>query len=200
MYLAVNCSPPHRSETNQYKSADLNHNSACPASRGPCSRVPPVPVPLVNNRKGSLLPPAVPSALRPVGVPVVPPRRRPAATVAAAAAGEVNRIQRAHSLPVKYRYHSGHPSNATLSHQHRKPPATPHSVWFGGHRAQQQEACACQAAALACEAFLTNDPASAAVSCETLNIEQAAGDVKGQRVAASLRSGSPPNILQHVLL
>lgn len=103
----------------------MNHNSACLASRGPCSGVPPVHVPLVNNRKGSLLPPAMPSALRQVGarVPVIPPRRRPAAAVAAA--GEVNRIQRARSLPVKYRYHSGHPSNTTLSHQHRKPPAAP---------------------------------------------------------------------------
>lgn len=128
LYLAVNCSPPDRSKTYQNKSADINHNSACLASRGPCRGVPPVSVPLVNNRKGSLLPPAVPSALRQVGagVPVVPPRRRPTAAVAAAAAaGEVNRIQRARSLPVKYRYHPGLPSNATLSHQHRKPPAAP---------------------------------------------------------------------------
>lgn len=129
LYLAVNCSPLNCPATYQNKSADLNHNSACPASRGPCSGgPPPVSVPLVNNRKGSLLPPAVPSALRlstmGTGAPVIPPRRRPAAAVAAAA-GEASRIQRARSLPVKYRYHSGHPSNATLSHKHRKPPPPP---------------------------------------------------------------------------
>ncbi|XP_036382582.1 calcium-activated potassium channel subunit alpha-1 isoform X3 [Megalops cyprinoides] len=53
------------------------------------------PVPLVNNRKGSLLLPSDPS-LR-LGL------TRP---------GEEGRLQRARSLPVKYRYH---PSNAMLS-------------------------------------------------------------------------------------
>lgn len=123
-YLAENCSPPNHPETYCYKSADLNHNSTCLASRGPSSGVPPVSVSLVNNRKGSLLPPALPTALRQVGtgIPIVPPRRRPAASVAA---GEVSRIQGVRSLPVKYRYHSGHPSYAMFSLQHSKPPAAP---------------------------------------------------------------------------
>lgn len=48
---------------------------------------------------------------------------------------------------------------------------------------------------VACVAFLTNDPVCAAVSCETLNIEQPEQDVKGQCVGASLSSGSPPHTL-----
>lgn len=42
---------------------------------------------------------------------------------------------------------------------------------------------------LTCVAFFTNDPVCAAVSCETLNIEQAEQDVKGSGVGASLSTG-----------
>lgn len=69
-----------------YLSAHLNHHLE--NSRGQQST--PELVPLVNNRKGSLLP---------------PPRKRHLAQ-----AEDGKRLQRAQSLPVKYRYH---PSNAT---------------------------------------------------------------------------------------
>ncbi|XP_049916142.1 calcium-activated potassium channel subunit alpha-1 isoform X1 [Epinephelus moara] len=109
----VNDGPLTQSPPYQYKSAKLNHNSASEVCRGPRSRI--VSVPLVNNRKGSLLPPAEPSALRlsfmgsgdlgQVGrLPGVPE--------------EASRLQRARSLPVKYRYHPSHSNNATLSHRH----------------------------------------------------------------------------------
>lgn len=129
LHLAVNNSPliqPYR-----YKSAKLNHTSASEVCKGPRSGVAALSVRLVNNRKGSLLPPAEPSALRlsfvgsedsgQVGHP-------PGVTE------EVSRLQRARSLPVKYRYHPGHSSNATLSQRqckgHIPPhPSYPQRVW-----------------------------------------------------------------------
>lgn len=192
LHLAVNDGPLIQSATYQYKSAKPNRNSASEVSRGPCSGVAPVSVPLVNNRKGSLLPPAEPSALRlsfmgsgdlgQVG-------QRPGA------AEEASRLQRARSLPVKYRYHSSHSSNATLSHRHCKGHLPPPPLGVFGRpelNKSTTKACACQAGVVACVAFLTNDPVCAAVSCETLNIEQPEQDVKGQCVGASLSSGSPP--------
>jgi len=52
-------------------------------------------------------------------------------------------------------------------------------------------ACACQPGVVACVAFFTNDPECAAVSCETLNIEQDEQDVKGPSVEVSLSTGGP---------
>lgn len=191
LHLAVNDSPLIQPSTYQYKSAKLNHNSASEVCRGPRSGVAAVSVPLVNNRKGSLLPPAVPSALRlnfmglgdlsQVGqLPMV--------------AEEASRLQRARSLPVKYRYHPSHSNHATLSHRsckgHLPPPLG--VLCRPELNNSTTKACACQAGVVACVAFLTNDPVCAAVSCETLNIEQAKQDVKGQCVGASLSAGSPP--------
>ncbi|CAB1343840.1 unnamed protein product [Coregonus sp. 'balchen'] len=68
-------------------------------------------VPLVNNRKGSLLPPGVGLGLGPHGglrFSISGPSRGDGAGRALA---EQSRLNRARSLPVKYRYH---PSNATL--------------------------------------------------------------------------------------
>lgn len=191
LHLAVNDGPLIQSTTYQYKSAKLNHNLASEVSRGPCSGVAAVSVPLVNNRKGSLLPPAEPSPLRlslmgsgdlgQVG-------QRPGA------AEEASQLQRARSLPVKYRYHSSHSSTATLGHRQCKGHLPPPLGVFGRPELSNSttEACACQSGVVACVAFLTNDPVCAAVSCETLNIEQAEKDVKSQCVGASLSSGSPP--------
>ncbi|KAI3365196.1 hypothetical protein L3Q82_010293, partial [Scortum barcoo] len=111
----VNNGPLIQSSSYQYKSAKPNHSSASEVCKGPHSGVAVVSVPLVNNRKGSLLPPANPPALRlsfmgsgdlgQVG-------RLPGV------AEEASRLQRARSLPVKYRYHPSHSNNATLSHRH----------------------------------------------------------------------------------
>ncbi|KAA8581475.1 hypothetical protein FQN60_003056 [Etheostoma spectabile] len=113
LHLAVNNGPIIQSSIDQFKSAKLN-NSASEVCWGPRSGVT-VSVPLVNNRKGSLMPPAVPSALRlsfmgsgdlgQVG-------RLPGV------AEEASRLHRACSLPVKYRYHPSHSNKATLSHRH----------------------------------------------------------------------------------
>lgn len=186
LHLAVNDGPLIQSATYQYKSAKLNHNSACEVSRRPCSGLAPVSVPLVNNRKGSLLPPTEPSALRLSFMGSADLGRvaqRPGAADAA------SRLQRARSLPVKYRYHS---SNTTLSHRHCKGHPPPPLGVSGRPELNSgtTKACPCQAGVVACVAFLTNDPVCAAVSCETLNIEQTKQDVKGQCVGAS--SGSPP--------
>lgn len=202
LHLAVNNGPLIQSSYYQYKSANLNHNSASEVCRGPRSGVAVVSVPLVNNRKGSLLPPAEPPALR-------------LSFMGSGDLGQVGRLpgvaeeaswlQRARSLPVKYRYHPSHSNNATLSHRHCKghlPPSPPLGV-FGRPVLNNSttKACACQAGVVACVAFLTNDPVCAAVSCETLNIEQAKQDVKGQCVGASLSSGSPQyfNIFHYVV-
>lgn len=117
LHLAVNNGPLIQSSSYQCKSAKLSHNTASEVCRGPRSGVAVVSVPLVNNRKGSLLPRAEPPALRlsfmgsgdlgQVG-------RLPAV------AEEASLLQRARSLPVKYRYHPSHSNNATLSHRHCK--------------------------------------------------------------------------------
>ena len=142
-------------------------------------------VPLVNNRKGSLLP----LSFRGSG-DLGQAGRLPGVSE------ESSRLQRARSLPVKYRYHPSHSNNATLSHRHCKGPPFPLLPFgvFGRPELNNSttKACACQAGVVACVAFLTNDPVCAAVSCETLNIEQAERDVKGQCVGASLSTGSPP--------
>ena len=153
---SVNNGPLILSADYQYNSAKLNHSSASVVCRGPRSGVAVVSVPLVNNRKGSLLPPAKPPALR-LGI---------------TGSGDLSRLPRARSLPVKYRYHPSHSNNGTLSRRHCK--AHPPLGVFGRPVLNNStEACACQAGVVACVAFLTNDPVCAAVSCETLNIEQA---------------------------
>lgn len=170
-----------QSDGSQYKSAVLNHSSAPEVSRGRCCEVAAASVPLVNNRKGSLLPRS--------GDPNQARQWR-------GAPEEASRLQRAHSLPVKYRYHPGHAGSATLGHKHRKgnhlllPPRPPLGA-CGSNRSTN--ACTRRAAVAACVAFFTNDPPRAAVSCATLNIEQAAQNVKGRRVCADNPppSGSP---------
>lgn len=118
LHLAVNDAPLIHSSSYQYKSAKLNHNSASEICRGTRSGVTAVSVPLVNNRKGSLLPSAEPSTLRlsfmgslgQVGqVGQLP-----------GVVEEASRLQRARSLPVKYRYHPSHANIAILSHRHCK--------------------------------------------------------------------------------
>ncbi|KAM8730684.1 calcium-activated potassium channel subunit alpha-1-like isoform 5-T5 [Acanthopagrus schlegelii] len=100
---SVNDSSIIQSSTYQYKSAKLNHNLAGGVYRESAA----VSVPLVNNRKGSLLPPSFRGSgdLGQAG-------RLPGV------AEESSRLQRARSLPVKYRYHPSHSNNATLSHRH----------------------------------------------------------------------------------
>lgn len=181
-----------QSTTYQYQSAKPNHSLASEVSRGPCSGVAAVSVPLVNGCKGSFLPPAEPPPLRLSSMgsgDLGQVGQRPGP------AEEASQLQGACSLPVKSRHYS---STAALGHSqpkghHTTPPSPPLSV-FGGPELSNSttDACACQSEVVACVAFLTNDPVCAAVSCETLNIEQAERDVKGQCVGASLSSGSPP--------
>lgn len=123
LYLAVNDAPLTQSSTYQYKSAKLNHNSASVVCRGPRSGVTAVSVPLVNNRKGSLLPPTEPSTLR---LSFMGSRDLGQVGRLPGVAEEASRLHRARSLPVKYRYHPSHSNNATLSHRHCKghPPLT----------------------------------------------------------------------------
>lgn len=87
------------------QSAVVSHGSA---SRGHCSGAAAASVPLVNNRKGSLLQPAV-----------GPPDPSQAAQQPGAPE-EAGQLQWTCSLPVKYRRCPGHSSNATLDHRHRK--------------------------------------------------------------------------------
>lgn len=124
LYLAVNDAPLIHSSTYQYKSAKLNHNSASEICRGGCSGVTAVSVPLVNNRKGSLLP----SALR---LSFMGSRDLGQVGRLPGVAEEASQLQWARSLPVKYRYHPSHASNATLSHRHCKGhlPLPPWRVW-----------------------------------------------------------------------
>ena len=112
LHLAVNDSSIIQSSTYQYKSAKLNHNSAGGVYRESAA----VSVPLVNNRKGSLLP----LSFRGSG-DLGQAGRLPGV------AEESSRLQRARSLPVKYRYHPSHSNNATLSHRHCKGPPPPPS-------------------------------------------------------------------------
>lgn len=168
-HLAVDGGPLAQSASFQYKSAVETHSPAPEVSRGDGSGVAAASVPLVNNRKGSLLHPAAGS------------RDPTQAGQQPGALAEASRLQRTRSLPVKYRHHPGHASNATLGHRRRKPPPT---AWT------------CQAAVAACLAFLTNDLACAAVSCATLNIDQAAQNVKGLHVGAGpAPPGAPPRSL-----
>lgn len=190
LYLAVNDGPLIHSSSYQYKSAKLNHNSASEICRGAYSGVTAVSVPLVNNRKGSLLPSAEPSSLR---LSFMGSRDLGQVGRLPGVVEEASRLQRARSLPVKYRYHPSHANNAILSHRHCKghlplPPGVFGRLVFNNSTTR---ACACQAGVVACVAFLTNDPVCAAVSCETLNIEQAKQDVKDQCVGASLSTESP---------
>lgn len=147
-------------------------------------------VPLVNNRKGSLLPPSEPSPLR---LSFMGSRDLGQVGRLPRVAEEASRLQRARSLPVKYRYHPSHSNNATLSHGHCKTTPPPSLLCAAGPcPTTQPKHVLVQAGVVACVAFLTNDPVCAAVRCETLNIEQAKQDVKDQCVAASLSTGSPP--------
>lgn len=177
LYLAVNDASLSRPSTYQCKSANL------PVGLCRGGRVTAASVPLVNNRKGSLFPSAAPR------LSLMGSRDLSQACRLPGVAEETIRLQRARSLPVKYRYH---PSNATVSHRHCKghpphpPPVFGRPVFNNG----TTRACACQAGVVACVAFLTNDPVCAAVSCETLNIEQAKQDVKGQCVGASLSTST----------
>lgn len=117
LHLAVNDGVLIQSSIYQYKSAKLNHNSLREVCRGPCSGVAAVSVPLVNNRKGSLLPPAKPSALR---LSFIGSGDLGQVGRLPGVAEEASRLLRARSLPVKYRYHPSHSNNATLSHRHCK--------------------------------------------------------------------------------
>lgn len=114
LYLAVNDALLIHSSY-QYKSAKLNHNSASEICRGARSGVTAVSVPLVNNRKGSLLPSAEPSTLRLSFMGSLGQVGQLPGVVE-----EASRLQRARSLPVKYRYHPSHSSVAILSHRHCK--------------------------------------------------------------------------------
>lgn len=124
-HLAVNNGPIIQSSIYQFKSAKLNHNSASEVCWGPRSGVTVVSVPLVNNRKGSLLPPAEPSALR---LSFMGSRDLGQVGWLPGVAEEASRLHRARSLPVKYRYHPSHSNNATLSHRHCKGHLPPPSL------------------------------------------------------------------------
>lgn len=130
LHPAVNDSPLIQSSVYQCKSAKLNHNSASLACRGPHSGVAAVSVPLVNNRKGSLLPPAEPSALR---LSLIGSGDLAQVGRLPGVAEEASRLQRARSLPVKYRYHASHSNNATLSQRqckgHLFPPPISQRFW-----------------------------------------------------------------------
>ncbi|MEQ2203075.1 hypothetical protein XENOCAPTIV_023999 [Xenoophorus captivus] len=76
-----------------------------------------VSVPLVNNRKGSLLPLSKPSTLK---LSLVGPRDLAQTSHLPGVAEETRRLQRVRSLPVKYRYHPGHSSITTLSQRQCK--------------------------------------------------------------------------------
>ncbi|MEQ2172082.1 hypothetical protein GOODEAATRI_017368 [Goodea atripinnis] len=80
-------------------------------------RVVAVPVPLVNNRKGSLLPLSKPSTLK---LSLVGSRDLAQTGQLPGVTEETRRLQRVQSLPVKYRYHPGHSSITTLSQRQCK--------------------------------------------------------------------------------
>lgn len=191
LHLAVKDNPTIKKPSYQNQSDKLNHISASEVCRAPHGRVAAVSVPLVNNRKGSLLPPSEPSALR---LSLMGSRELGQVARAPGMAEEASRLQRARSLPVKYRYHPSHSSNAILNHRHCKPPRPPLLCVTGlCSTPRPSSACVCEVGVVACVAFLTNDPVCAAVSCETLNIEQAEEDVKDQCVVgASLSNESTP--------
>ncbi|CAB1313023.1 unnamed protein product [Coregonus sp. 'balchen'] len=113
--------------TYQNKSIKLNHNSTAHHKAATAHSGVVLPgfgsgsgsVPLVNNRKGSLQPSREPSVLRRslLGsrelVQVAMGPGGPGGP-GGLAAEEASRLQRARSLPVKYRYHPSHSSNTTL--------------------------------------------------------------------------------------
>lgn len=70
-----------------------------------------VSLPLVNNRKGSLLSPA---ALYLHRLSLASSRELYQSSSACTGASDATRLHRACSLPVKYRYHSSHGSTSTL--------------------------------------------------------------------------------------
>ncbi|XP_038128585.1 calcium-activated potassium channel subunit alpha-1-like isoform X3 [Cyprinodon tularosa] len=107
----VKSSPVIRPPPYQYKSVKLNHVSASMVCRAP-HRDAAGPIPLVNNRKGSLLALSKPSALK---LSLVGSRDLAQVGQLPGVAEETRRLQRARSLPVKYRYHHGHPSITTHS-------------------------------------------------------------------------------------
>lgn len=86
-YLAVRGGALIQSASFQYQSAVETHSSAPEVSRGHCSGVAAASVPLVNNRKGSLLRPAVGS------------RDPNQAGQQPGAPEEAGRLQRTRSLP-----------------------------------------------------------------------------------------------------
>ena len=153
-----------------------------------------VSIPLVNNRKGSLLPLAEPSVLK---LSLMGSGDLAQVGRLPGVAEEANRLQRARSLPVKYRYHPGHSNNSTLSQRKCKGQSPPPPFFTRGVFVRPvlnnstTKAWACQPGVVACVAFFTNDPECAAVSCETLNIEQAEQDVKGPSIGVSLSSEVP---------
>eukprot|EP00063_Salmo_salar_P092763 XP_014067598.1 PREDICTED: calcium-activated potassium channel subunit alpha-1-like isoform X2 [Salmo salar] len=113
--------------TYQNKSIKLNHNSTANAAHHkvatphsgvvlPGSGSGSGSVPLVNNRKGSLQPSRGPSVLRRslLGSRELVEVARGPGGPGGLAAEEASRLQRARSLPVKYRYQLSHSSNATL--------------------------------------------------------------------------------------
>lgn len=160
LHLAVKSSPVIRPPPYQYKSVKVNHVSASMVCRAP-HRDAAGPIPLVNNRKGSLLALSKPSALK---LSLVGSRDLAQVGQLPGVAEETRRLQRARSLPVKYRYHHGHPSITTHSQMKRKsqlPHLPPTRAVFGRpvFNNNTTEACACQAGVAACEAFFANDPA-----------------------------------------
>lgn len=143
-------------------------------------------IPLVNNRTGSLWPLKKPPALK---LSLICSGDLTQVGRIHGVSEEASRLQRARSLPVKYRYHPGLSANAVSQRQCKGPSPR---VFAGPVLNGTTEACAWQPGVLACVAFFTNDPVCAAVSCETLNIEQAEQDVKGWSIPSSLNVLSAP--------
>ncbi|CAG5905373.1 unnamed protein product [Menidia menidia] len=93
-----------QSSAYQFKSTKLSLSTANQACNGPPTRAAAVSVPLVNNRKGSLLSPTDPSTLR---LSLIGSRDLAPVSKLRGVAEESSMLQRARSLPVKYRYQSG---------------------------------------------------------------------------------------------
>ncbi|XP_070401761.1 calcium-activated potassium channel subunit alpha-1 isoform X3 [Nothobranchius furzeri] len=110
----VNSSSQIGSSQCRYKPAKPSPSPASEVCKGP-SRVVPVSIPLVNNHKGSLQPSTRPSALR---LSLTCSGDLTRVGQLSGLAEETSRLQRAQSLPVKYRYHAGHSNNVTLSQRH----------------------------------------------------------------------------------
>uniref|UniRef100_A0A3P9KFV3 Calcium-activated potassium channel subunit alpha-1 n=1 Tax=Oryzias latipes TaxID=8090 RepID=A0A3P9KFV3_ORYLA len=108
----ANNRPQIQLSADQYKSVKLNHNSATQVCRGAHSGAAAVSIPLVNNRKGSLWPLKKPPALK---LSLICPGDLTQVGRIPGVSEEASRLQRARSLPVKYRYHPGFSTNATVS-------------------------------------------------------------------------------------